>query len=140
VNLGKDYGQMIQLTVYSKHVERIARIAIEHEENRIRKLLVREVCEAFLKAGFKIGVSHDTDNETERHFSTAGAATHYALTDDVEPSRYCWIFAYIPGATTDKPVHWVMLVRENVQDIISNYSVSAERLIGPINKIADKFD
>lgn len=118
---------------HSKHLQKI----VEAEQDRIRAEIIGAAFKAFRDEAYRVTISHDQDNTTERTFKTAAGALAYALEGDAACDRF-WMFAYSP-ASPDKPAHWAFFVTPNDVDVLNDYSVSAETILAPVNAIAARY-
>lgn len=117
---------------------------IEAEEKRIRRTIAAQVFQAFHGAGLHVTVSHDQNNETERHPKSTAAFLSAVFTDADYAAREVYVFAYTPGENwkleSTKPKHWVKLYLENTSDLISDYTTSAEKLLTVANSTAERYE
>lgn len=116
----------------SKHLQKI----VDDECNRIRAEIITGVYNAFRKAGYRVSISHDSNNETEKTASSIKQMLAYALDSDEGCDRF-WMFAY--GYNTKSPAHWALFFVENDVDVLNDYSTSAEQIIAPVNNLAEKY-
>ncbi len=108
---------------------------VEAEELRIRQEIALACFRDFHRAGFRVSVSHDSQNETEK-LTRSGKDFLAAVFEAEYDSAHCWIFAAKNGM--ENPL-WVMLVMDNVEDLISDYTLSAEEYVKRANEIANKY-
>lgn len=119
------------MEIHSAYMKKI----VLDEEDRVRKEIALSVYRAFKAAGYRVSVSHDSQNESEK---TALAGKHFldlVFNSDWDSDR-CWIFAAKDGMSA--PL-WVQLVLGNVEDIISDYHAGAEAILAKANETAEKY-
>jgi hypothetical protein len=124
-------GWRDQMQVSSKYMQGY----VEAEELRIRQEIALACFRDFHRAGFRVSVSHDSENETEK-LTRSGKDFLVAVFEAEYDSDRCWIFAAKNGM--ENPL-WVMLVLDNVEDLVSDYCVSAEEYVKRANEIANKY-
>ncbi len=104
------------------------------EEDRIRKEIVTAVFKAFREKGYRVTISHDQLNETEKTCNSVKACLKQVFEFEYTTDR-CWLFAH---GHSGHVAYWVMFVIDNVQDIISDYGINAEPIIKPISDLVYK--
>lgn len=108
---------------------------IQSEEARVRREITAAIYMGFRSGGFRISVSHDSNNETEKTVTSVNAFLKAVFESEYDNGR-CWVFAAKNGM--ESPL-WVLLVLDNVEDIISDYAVSAGALLTKANERAEKY-
>lgn len=106
------------------------------EEDRIRREIVTNVYKAFKDKGYRISISHDSQNETEKTVHSVKACLKQVFEFEYTTDR-CWLFAH---GHSGHVAYWVMFVIDNVQDIVSDYSINAEAILKPICENTQKYD
>jgi len=109
---------------------------VQDEETRIQREIALSVYSAFRKAGYRVSVSHDSQNESEKRALAGKQFLDLVFNSDWDSDR-CWVFAAKDGMAA--PL-WVLLVLDNVEDLISDYSVSAESVLETANATARKYE
>jgi aminopeptidase C len=105
------------------------------EEDRIRKEIALSVYRSFKDAGYRVSVSHDSQNESEKTALAGKQFLDLVFNSDWDSDR-CWVFAAKNGM---KSPLWVLLVLDNVEDLISDYHMGAEAILAKANETAEKY-